>query len=172
MVDLHIILSLLLLFSFSQPEALPVQKLKLEQLIIVNKANNKLAFIKDGKVVEIFPVATGKSNELTPEGFFTFVVKAKNPYYRKKNIPGGDPRNPLGSRWIGFDAQGTDGRTYGIHGTNQPWSIGEYISNGCIRMHNRDVERLYDQIPLQTKVLVTMSAKSFATIAKEYGAIK
>ncbi len=169
---MHLLLSLLLLFSYSQPEVVPVQKLKLDQLIIVNKANNKLAFVKDGKIVEILPVATGKSNELTPEGFFTFIVKAKNPYYRKKNIPGGDPRNPLGTRWIGFDARGTDGRTYGIHGTNQPWSIGKYISNGCIRMNNRDVERLYDKIPLQTKVLVTMSSKSFATIAKEYGAIK
>ena len=140
--------------------------------LIVNKANNKLAYVKGGKVEEIIDVATGKTNDLTPEGLFTVVVKAKNPYYRKKDIPGGDPRNPLGSRWIGFDAQGTDGRTYGVHGTNAPWSIGRYISNGCIRMENKNVERLYEKVPIGTKILVTMSAKSFKAIAKEQGYIQ
>ena len=140
--------------------------------LIVNKANNKLAYVKDGKVAEIIDVATGKTNDLTPEGLFTVVVKAKNPYYRKKDIPGGDPRNPLGSRWIGFDALGTDGRTYGVHGTNAPWSIGRYISNGCIRMENKNVERLYEKVPIGTKILVTMSAKSFKALAKEQGYIQ
>ena len=140
--------------------------------LIVNKANNKLAYVKDGKVEEIIDVATGKTNDLTPEGLFTVVVKAKNPYYRKKDIPGGDPRNPLGSRWIGFDALGTDGRTYGVHGTNAPWSIGRYISNGCIRMENKNVERLYEKVPIGTKILVTVSSKSFKALAKEQGYIQ
>ncbi|WP_052343520.1 L,D-transpeptidase [Bacillus massiliigorillae] len=170
---MKVVLSFLLMFSFLYPASVAeAETLKQNPFVIVNKANNKLAFIKDGKVVEIFPVGTGKSNELTPEGLFTFIVKAKNPYYRKKNIPGGDPRNPLGTRWLGFDALGTDGRTYGVHGTNQPWSVGKYISNGCIRMKNSDVERLYELIPLQSKILVTMSSKSFKQIAKEYGAIE
>lgn len=169
---MKLLISLLLLFSFADVDSIEAQQqIKDKPFLIVNKANNKLAFVKDGKVVEIFNVATGRSNELTPQGLFTIVVKAKNPYYRKKNIPGGDPRNPLGSRWIGFNALNTDGRTYGVHGTNAPWSIGKYISNGCIRMKNSDVERLYEQIPLQSKILVTMSSKSFAQIAKEYGAI-
>ena len=60
-------------------------------------------------------------------------MKAKDPYYIAKNIPG-SPKNPLGSRWMGFNARGTDGSKYGIHGTNQPSSIGKYISQGCIRM--------------------------------------
>ncbi|WP_050615685.1 L,D-transpeptidase [Bacillus testis] len=145
--------------------------IKQPSLVIVNKANNKLAYFKDGKMIGMYNVATGKSNELTPEGLFTIVVKAKNPYYRKKNIPGGDPRNPLGSRWIGFNALGTDGRTYGVHGTNAPWSIGKYISNGCIRMNNKDVEALYEIIPLDSKILVTMSNKSFVQLAKENGAM-
>ncbi|WP_019241374.1 MULTISPECIES: L,D-transpeptidase [Bacillus] len=163
------LLSLFLIFALSMPNIVNAAPVKTEPFLIVNKANNKLAYIKDGKVVEIFNVATGRSNELTPEGLFTIVVKAKNPYYRKKNIPGGDPRNPLGSRWLGFDANGTDGRTFGVHGTNEPWSIGKYISNGCIRMKNSDVERLYEQVPLKTKILVTLSSKSFAQIAKENG---
>jgi len=164
---MKILLSLILLFSFPNTY-MEIQTIRESSFVIVNKANNKLAYIKEGKVIEIFPVGTGKSNELTPEGVFTFIVKAKNPYYRKGNIPGGDPRNPLGSRWIGFDANGTDGRIYGVHGTNAPWSIGKYISNGCVRMKNSDVERLYELIPLQSKIIITMSSKSFKQLAKEY----
>jgi lipoprotein-anchoring transpeptidase ErfK/SrfK len=141
-----------------------------DPFIIVNKESNQLAYIDDGKVQHTFPVATGKTTTLTPEGLFNVTVKAKNPYYRKKNIPGGDPRNPLGSRWIGFDAKGTDGRIYGIHGTNQPSSIGKYISNGCIRMHNKHVEFLFDQVPVGTKVLVVKTNKSFYQLGKDHGA--
>ncbi|MYL53614.1 L,D-transpeptidase family protein [Pontibacillus yanchengensis] len=139
--------------------------------LIVNKSTNQLAYIDDGKVENVYPVATGKTNDLTPEGLHTITVKAKDPYYRKLDIPGGDPRNPLGSRWIGFDAKGTDGRIYGVHGTNQPSSIGKYISNGCIRMNNKDVEYIYDRIPIGTKIAVVKTDKSFQQLAKEYKAI-
>lgn len=142
-----------------------------DPFIIVNKQTNQLAYIDDGKIQRIFPVATGKTNDLTPEGTFDVVVKAKDPYYIAKNIPGGSPLNPLGSRWIGFNARGTDGRKYGIHGTNMPSSIGKYISQGCIRMHKQDVEYLFDQIPLGTKVSIVRSSKSFLQLAKEKGAI-
>lgn len=168
---MRVFLSFLLLFSLSVPFSGHADA-DSKPFLIVNKANNKLAYIKDGMVQEIINVATGRTNELTPEGLFTVTVKAKNPYYRKKNIPGGDPRNPLGSRWVGFNALGTEGRTYGVHGTNAPSSIGKYISNGCIRMNNKDVERLYEMVPLQTKILVTMSSKSFKAIGKEQGVIK
>lgn len=143
-----------------------------DPFIIVNKATNKLAFISNGKIQYIKPVATGKEKSLTPEGKFTMIVKAKDPYYRKLNIPGGAPNNPLGSRWIGFDALHTDGRTYGIHGTNEPSSIGKYISKGCIRMNNEDVEQLYDELPLGTKILVISSDESFAELAKQHGAMR
>jgi lipoprotein-anchoring transpeptidase ErfK/SrfK len=140
--------------------------------LIINKANNKLAYIDDGEIKHIYPVATGKSAGLTPQGEFNITVKAKNPYYRRKNIPGGDPRNPLGTRWIGFDALGTDGRIYGVHGTNNPSSIGKYITEGCVRMKKQDVEYLYEHIPLGTKVLIVKSPKSFEQLAREKGAIK
>ncbi|RFU69209.1 L,D-transpeptidase [Bacillus sp. V59.32b] len=143
-----------------------------DPFIIVNKATNKLAFIKDNAVQEVLPAGTGRSQELTPEGLFTVKVKAVNPYYRKQNIPGGDPKNPLGTRWIGFDAKNTAGRIYGVHGTNQPWTVGKYISNGCIRLKNADVERLYNKVPIGTKILVTKTNKDFYTLAKEQGAIK
>jgi lipoprotein-anchoring transpeptidase ErfK/SrfK len=139
--------------------------------IVINKKTNELTFFKDGQAVVSAPVATGKTNDLTPEGMFTVLVKAKDPYYRKKDIPGGDPQNPLGSRWIGFDAKETDGRIYGIHGTNQPWSIGKYQSNGCVRMQNQDVNHLFDLIPLGTKVRITYSDQSAWVIAKADGVV-
>lgn len=142
-----------------------------DPLIIINKSTNQLAYFKTGKEISEYPVSTGKTNDLTPEGLFTLTVKAKDPYYRKKDIPGGDAKNPLGARWLGFDAKGTDGRIYGIHGTNQPWSIGHYASNGCVRMKNEDVKLLFEQVPIGTKVYITRSSKSFKELAKEAGAL-
>lgn len=120
--------------------------------IIINKKVNKLAYLKDGVVIKIFPVATGKSAGLTPEGNFKVIRKIVNPYYSKKKIAGGSPRNPLGVRWLGLNAFGTPGNTYGIHGTNNPKSIGKYASGGCIRMYNKDAIWLYSNTPLGTAV--------------------
>jgi lipoprotein-anchoring transpeptidase ErfK/SrfK len=143
-----------------------------DPFLIINKQTNEVAFINENRVQTVVGAATGKTGEMTPEGLFTVTVKAVNPYYRKKDIPGGDPRNPLGKRWIGFDARDTDGRTYGIHGTNDPSSIGKYISQGCIRLQNEAVESLFEYIPLGTKILVITTDKSFQQLAIEYGAIK
>jgi lipoprotein-anchoring transpeptidase ErfK/SrfK len=139
--------------------------------IIINKNTNQLAFINHNEIQHIYPVGTGKSKELTPEGEFTIIVKAVNPYYRKKDIPGGVKENPLGTRWIGFDADGTNGRIYGIHGNNNPKSIGRYVSAGCVRMREGDVQTLYDEVPLGTKVLILSSQHSFEELAKTHGAI-
>ncbi|SDJ65243.1 L,D-transpeptidase catalytic domain [Sediminibacillus albus] len=138
--------------------------------LIVNKHTHQLAYVDRGTVKVIYPVATGATNQLTPNGLHTVIVKAKDPYYRKKNIPGGSPDNPLGSRWIGFDAKDTDGRIYGVHGTNQPESIGASVSAGCIRMENKHVEALFDKIPIGTKLLITETTKSFQEIAAEHNA--
>ena len=142
-----------------------------DPFVIVNKKTNELAFIHDNKVQTVITAATGKTEELTPEGLFTITVKAKDPYYRKKDIKGGDENNPLGTRWIGFDAADTDGRIYGLHGTNDPSSIGKYVSQGCIRLQNEAIESLYDYIPLGTKILIVSSSDSFDQLGKAYGAI-
>ncbi|WP_174734208.1 L,D-transpeptidase [Mesobacillus harenae] len=142
-----------------------------DPFVIVNKETNEVALIRENRVQTVVSAATGKTEELTPEGLFTVTVKAKNPYYRKRDIPGGDENNPLGTRWIGFDAKDTDGRTYGLHGTNDPNSIGKYVSLGCIRLQNEAIVSLFDYIPVGTKVLVTRSSKSFEQLGSEYGAI-
>ncbi|MFD1018636.1 L,D-transpeptidase [Thalassobacillus hwangdonensis] len=158
----------LLLFMFLSLTVPGVHTGMTDPVIIVNKASNELAFFDKGKLQNVYPVATGKTEALTPTGTFTIKVKAKDPYYRKKNIPGGDPRNPLGSRWIGFDAKGTDGRIYGVHGTNQPSSIGRNVSQGCIRMHNKNVEALYDKVPNGAKIVIVNEDRKFEAIYDEY----
>ncbi|WP_216829297.1 triple tyrosine motif-containing protein [Alkalihalobacterium elongatum] len=139
------------------------------QLIIINKATNQLAFYNDGKRIRTFSVATGRERSLTPEGKFKIVNKIVNRPYYKSNIPGGDPRNPLGDRWLGINARGTYGTTYAIHGNNNPSSIGTYASAGCIRMHNEEVRWLFNQVKVNTPVIITHSKNSFDSIAKSNG---
>ncbi|WP_385942616.1 L,D-transpeptidase [Thalassorhabdus alkalitolerans] len=139
--------------------------------IIINTSVNELAYFHAGEKQVEYRIASGKEPGLTPEGEFTVVVKAENPYFRKLDIPGGSPDNPLGTKWIGFDAHATDGRIYGIHGTNQPHLIGEYVSNGCVRLMNDDVDHLFTKVPVGTKIWIGQSSKTLEEIAKEIGVI-
>lgn len=139
------------------------------QLVIINKSTNQLAFFDNGELVRTFPVGTGRTNGLTPEGTFPIVNKIKNRPYYTGGIPGGSPRNPLGKRWIGLKARGTNGTTYAIHGNNDPSSIGGYVSAGCVRMHNEDVSWLFDRIQTGTNAVILTSSKSFTDIAIDKG---
>jgi lipoprotein-anchoring transpeptidase ErfK/SrfK len=67
-------------------------------------------------------------------------------------VPGG-PENPLGARAM-YLWQGTKDTLYRIHGTNEPWTIGQNVSAGCIRMTNEDIVDLYDRTAVGTKVVV------------------
>lgn len=105
--------------------------------ITINVAARTLTLYKNGSWFKSFPVAVGKSSTPTPRGTFTIINKAYN--------PGG----PFGARWLGLSRRG-----YGIHGTNNPSSIGKAVSNGCIRMHNKDVIELYNLVPVATVVKI------------------
>src|SRR4051812_154590 len=65
-------------------------------------------------------------------------------------IPGGSPKNPMGAAALTLS-----GGQYAIHGTNNPGSIGGYVSYGCIRMYNQDITDLYDRVGVGTPVIVT-----------------
>ncbi|WP_245308528.1 L,D-transpeptidase [Aurantimonas sp. 22II-16-19i] len=65
----------------------------------------------------------------------------------------GGPGNPLGARAMYLYRGGGDS-LFRIHGTNQPWTIGQMMSSGCIRMMNEDVEHLYSRVPVGSKVIV------------------
>lgn len=64
-------------------------------------------------------------------------------------IPGGNPRNPMGAAALGLSRG-----NYAIHGTNDPGSVGHFVSHGCIRMYNEDVLDLYSRVHLGTDVVV------------------
>jgi lipoprotein-anchoring transpeptidase ErfK/SrfK len=67
-------------------------------------------------------------------------------------MPGG-PDNPLGARALYLYDGGRD-TMFRIHGTNEPWSIGQNVSSGCIRMLNAHVTELYRMARIGTKVIV------------------
>lgn len=107
--------------------------------ITINVSNHSLTLFKDNKVFKTYRVAVGKPSTPTPKGTFKIINKAIN--------PGG----PFGARWMGLNAPNGD---YGIHGTNNPNSIGKNVSNGCIRMYNKDVIEIFNLVPVGTVVKI------------------
>ena len=129
-------------------------------VIVIDKEALKLYLLYGGKVVRAYPVGIGRSDgetglSATPEGDFEIATKLKNPpwYRRGERIEYGDPRNILGTRWMGFKPT-AELHGYGIHGTTQPETVPGRYSNGCIRMLNRDVEELFEWVPRGTKVYI------------------
>ena len=159
-----VLLSAIILFAGTAPVSNAASK----HMIIVNTKKNTLNYYVNYTLVKKFRCATGKASTPTPQRKTTIVNKIKNRPYYKTGIPGGDPRNPLGKRWMGLNIDGTQGSTYGIHGNNNEKSIGKNVSHGCIRMHNSEVEWLFDQVPLGTVVLIKNTSNSDNYIANYY----
>ncbi len=120
--------------------------------IVLNLPSRTLEFFAGGSLVKTYPVAIGKPSTPSPLGSFAIFEKEVDPWWfppRTGEVVPSGPHNPLGYRWMGFAP------LYGIHGTNAPWAIGLAVSNGCIRMHEADVEELYEVVPYGTPVRVT-----------------
>ncbi|MDD3652649.1 MAG: L,D-transpeptidase family protein [Desulfotomaculaceae bacterium] len=113
--------------------------------IYIDLATRQLRLYEGDRLIKTYPVGVGKASTPTPVGDFTVVVKIIN--------PGG----ALGSRWMGLSIPSGN---YGIHGTNNPNSIGGYVSNGCIRMYNQDIEALFPKVKLGTPVKIRSGAAS------------
>jgi L,D-transpeptidase ErfK/SrfK len=110
-----------------------------QRQIIVSIPDRKLALLEDGDVVKVYDVAVGATKSPSPTGDFTIVNRLENPtYYRPGVVIEPGASNPLGTRWMGLSQKG-----FGIHGTNQPQSIGQAASHGCIRMAQSDLEELF-----------------------------
>lgn len=110
--------------------------------IVVSIPDRKLALIVGDRVVKSYPVAVGAKVSPSPSGDFKIAHRIPQPtYYAPGKIipPGKD--NPLGTRWLGLGQRG-----YGIHGTNEPRSVGRNVSHGCIRMRNRDIKELFEMV--------------------------
>ncbi len=113
-----------------------------KRVIVVSLEDRKLALVEDGQVKKVYTVAVGKPTTPSPTGTFSIARRVKNPTYShdgKTVLPG--PGNPVGTRWMGLSVKG-----YGIHGTNEPKSIGKAASHGCIRMAKKDLEEMYELV--------------------------
>jgi len=121
----------------SAAETAPVKR-----VIVVSLEDRKLALVEDGQIKKVYTVAVGKPTTPSPTGKFTIARRVKNPTYSHdgKTVPPG-PGNPVGTRWMGLSVKG-----YGIHGTNEPKSIGKAASHGCIRMARKDLEEMYGMV--------------------------
>jgi lipoprotein-anchoring transpeptidase ErfK/SrfK len=133
-----------------------VEATTFDEVIVINREANHLYLFTHQKLQRTFGVATGQAIYPTPRGTFHIVVKWKNPWWYPpvqddwakglKPVPPG-PSNPLGTRWMGLSVSGV-----GIHGTDEPASIGYSASHGCIRMQVPDAEWLFDHVDIGTTV--------------------
>jgi lipoprotein-anchoring transpeptidase ErfK/SrfK len=128
-------------------------------VILIDRAQNRLwLFKQNNEVWREFAVATGQAIYPTPAGRFDIVVKQVDPWWYPPTqdawaaglspVPPG-PSNPLGTRWMGLSAAGI-----GIHGTDEPSSIGWNASHGCIRMQVPDAEWLFGHVRIGTTVFI------------------
>ena len=121
----------------------------------IRLSERRVYVYEDEAEVANYPIAIGKAGWETPTGEFEVLEKLKDPAwqhpFKPLVIPPG-PQNPLGSRWIGF---WTDGTNYiGFHGTPNTKSVGRPASHGCIRMFDRDVQKLFEIVQVGTPVTV------------------
>ncbi len=116
--------------------------------VVVSLEDRRLVLLEDGQVKRIYPVAVGRASTPSPMGTFQVVVRLENPtYYHPGKVIAPGASNPLGTRWIGLNQKG-----YGIHGTNEPRSVGKAASHGCIRMAKADLEELFTLISVGDEV--------------------
>lgn len=128
--------------------------------IVINKAELRLYWLPKDGPVETHAIGVGREGFDTPVGETRIVHKQKDPSWHPTAATRADrpelpavvppgPDNPLGHRalYLGWP-------TYLIHGTNKPYGVGRRVSRGCIRMYPAAVERLFEQVPVGTRVWV------------------
>lgn len=126
-----------LAYSSNQPQ--PVTAPTGHVTITIKIDARVLEVYSDGKLYKRYRVAVGKHNSPSPVGEWYVVNKS----YSDKPL--------FGTRWLGLNVPWG---SYGIHGTNRPWSIGQFASKGCIRLRNKDIEELFEWVPIGTPVRI------------------
>lgn len=117
------------------------------EISIVIKVNSRLLELYcDDQIYKKYRIAVGKRATPSPVGEWLVVYKS----YSDKDI--------FGTRWLGLNVPWG---SYGIHGTNRPWSIGQFASQGCIRLRNIDIEELFEWVPVNTPVKIIGSKVKF-----------
>jgi len=130
--------------------------------IVINLSEMRLYFFPEKKKSSVmtFPIGIGSEGKETPQGTFKIVEKTVKPSWHvpesiskerpelPKVVPPG-PDNPLGSH-----AMRLSERTVLIHGTNRPYAVGRKASHGCIRMYPEDIPKLFEMVPVNSKVTI------------------
>ena len=127
--------------------------------VTVSRSERKARVFRRGAFVKSYTVAVGTAEYPTPVGEYVVQTMQNNPNWNVPKsewagslagqvIPGGDPRNPLVARWIGFNG------SVGFHGTASAGSLGSAASHGCIRMAPPDVIDLFKRVDVGTPILV------------------
>ncbi len=114
-----------------------MELINLGNWIHISTSRHQLKLFDGSHLIKTYPIAVGKMLTPTPTGTYTIINKDPN--------PGG----PFGVLWMGLSRP-----HYGIHGTNDPASIGHDVSHGCIRMQNRDVLDLSSRVSIGTGVVI------------------
>jgi peptidoglycan hydrolase-like protein with peptidoglycan-binding domain len=107
--------------------------------VIIDMDRLTLTLFDGGEPYKQYPVAMGKYESPTPVGNWEIISKQMN------------PPSVMGTRWLGLNIPYGQ---YGVHGTNNPGSIGSFASHGCIRMHNVHVEEIYPAVAVGTSVTI------------------
>ena len=137
---------------------------ELEHGLVINLPELSLYHFEKGALKRRYSLGLGRSGWHTPSGRFEIINKARNPTWVVPpsiqrameargeevvtRVPPG-PGNPLGPYWMATSAPGV-----GIHATNRPWSIGHFVSHGCIRMFTEEIAELFPQIEVGTPVAI------------------
>lgn len=124
--------------------------------VVLNVPDLMVYLWRNGQVVDWYPVSVGMmmSRWHTPIGQLRVVALTKDPVWHRPGWAGGGtvppgPKNPLGNRWIGLNRRG-----YGMHGTNEPNSIGRTVSHGCIRLFPPHILDLFSQAWIGMPVVI------------------
>ncbi|HVS18259.1 MAG TPA: L,D-transpeptidase family protein [Planctomycetota bacterium] len=123
---------------------------------LVDLSSRWAFYLLGNEVVAAWEVGVGKQEGSTRVGTYTIGDKQREPMWfqaGREPVPFGDPENPLGTRWLAWNENGK-GTSLGFHGTTDPDGVGGRVSQGCVRMHNADVEVLYEVLPRDATVVV------------------
>jgi len=129
--------------------------------IVIKTSERRLYYVTGENLAIRYPVGVGKagmawSGTASIDGKYVRPAwsappSIRNDYSRLPQvIPGGSPSNPMGAAALTLSGGGE----YAIHGTNNPTSVGGFVSHGCIRMYNQDVMDLFERVSLGTPVVV------------------
>jgi L,D-transpeptidase ErfK/SrfK len=137
---------------------------ELDRGLVINLPELLMYHFENGAYQRRYSLALGKRTWQTPTGTYKIVDKRTNPTWEvpesiqeemedeglevMEKVPPG-PKNPLGHYYMGTSAWGI-----GIHATNRPWSVGYYVSHGCIRMLPQEIAQLFPQLEVGTPVKI------------------